>query len=271
MSPLPDENSQESVEECERRLRAMAEQDRMMRNDPTRVTDDPVVERRDLAEDNPCTQSAERRGPEQLAPSAAEQRARDFAKTRARVLLAEGKASDAWAAVTQGFAERARADEELRVLARGIETEYSMQLAATFITAQPRGRFPDGSAMCLFGTAEEPDKVKMVFEGPQRVAIGCALPRDVSKDGERALKVVVRKRLAAGRYETIAEIDVGALSRWAYEGVVTQMLDVPRSGMTQPHVLLDVSLRYASESADALALARGSLAWFEVVGAELDE
>lgn len=268
MSPLPDENSEVSVEECERRLRAMAEQDRMMRNDPTRVTDDPVIERRDLAEDNPCRQSAERRGPEQLAPSAAEQRARDFAKTRARVLLADGKPQEAWSAVTQGFGERARADEELRVLARSIETEFAAQLAGTFVAAQVPGRFPDGSAMCLFGTAEDPGKIRVVFEGAQRVAISCALPRDVSKDGAKALRVVVRKRLAAGRYETVAEIDVGELSRWTEDGAVTQMLDVPRSGVEGPHALLDVSLRYTDERADALALARGSMAWFEVVGVE---
>ncbi|MEM1349575.1 MAG: hypothetical protein AAGI01_13515, partial [Myxococcota bacterium] len=267
LSPLPDENSAVSVEECERRLRAMAEQDRLLRQDPTRVTDDPVVERRAVADDNPCVLAAERRGPEQLAPSASEQRARDFAKTRARVLLADGQPGEAWSAVTQGFGERARADEELRVLARSIETEYSMLLAARFATSTTPGRLDDGSAMCLFGTVDEPGKIRMVFEGSKRVVISCALPRDVSSDGRRTLRLVVRKRLAAGRYETIAEIDMGALSGSSKGGAVTQTLDLPRAGVDGPHVLLDVSLRYGSERADALALARGSMAWFDLVEA----
>lgn len=196
-------------EECERRARAMAAQDKSMRGDP-----DPGDDRGESramgswgAHVDPCAEARQER-------ASAELDERLLGMTRARAALAADRPVDAFDAIASAFGDGRPEDPELRVLALEVSERFGRHALSIHRAARRVGT-REGVAVCVFSSSppvdDAVDALSWSFIGPTHVQVACAVPGNLPEiaRGEDAV-ISIHRRVGGGEFELVGEVSLGA-------------------------------------------------------------
>lgn len=229
-----DPSSGESIADCKRRTRAAAQQEESMRrvDQPGKFRGWQDEPRDGSTQADPCRKDP---GPGGLgtADKGVEAQQRQFAKTRARVMLQSKEPVAARDALVGAFGAPAPPDAEVAPLAESVTAAYQAERVARFNKSGHIGKLDDGAPTCAFARFPINDagesslnQVRYLFRADEQIHALCRLPDRGISGAQGDVKLTVWHKTGPGQRKLVKVVDAGSLADARKRGFVVSALEL---------------------------------------------